>query len=257
MDMAPKILMFDIETAPNLSYVWGHWEQNVIRHEREWYLLCVGYRWLGGLGKAKCLSLPQWEEIYEKDPENDEALCRTVWELLDEADIVVGHNGDKFDIRKMNARFLRHRMPPPSPYKSLDTLKLARKYFALNSNRLSDLGEYLKVGSKAPTDGFETWAGCMRGDKKAWATMTKYCRQDVDLLVEVYDKLLPWAENHPNWNLYSTSGMIRCPRCGGEDLIKRGIRYAKSLMYQQWQCKGCQAYSRERRALPSDRPELL
>ena len=30
-----KVLFFDIETAPNLSYVWGQWQQDVIDHAQE------------------------------------------------------------------------------------------------------------------------------------------------------------------------------------------------------------------------------
>jgi DNA polymerase elongation subunit (family B) len=240
---SPRILFFDIETAPNLSYVWGHYQQDVIAHEREWYMLCFGYRWAEEK-RAKCIALTDYPKQYKQDPENDHEVVKALWELLDEADIVIGHNGDNFDIKRSNARFLKHGFPPPSPYKSIDTLKIARSAFKLNSNRLNDLGKYLGVGKKAPTSGFSTWAGCMRGDEKSWKTMIKYCAQDVDLLFDIYNVLRPWAKNHPNVTTYN--GLGGCPRCGHWELIRRGFKTTKTRRYVQYQCKQCNSYCSER-----------
>lgn len=248
--MGPEILFFDIETAPNLSYVWGHWEQNVIKHEREWYILCVSYRW-GVDGKTKVISLPDYDG-YEKDPEDDKALCQDLWDLLDRADIVIGHNGDRFDIRKSNARFILHGMTPPSHYRTVDTLKAARRFFMFNSNSLGALGQTLGLGSKADVGGFSTWAGCMRGDKKAWRQMTKYAKQDTDLLVAVYLRLRPWITNHPNFGVWSDRPC--CTKCGSEDLIRRGTRTTQVATYAQVQCKACGGYSRLRTAYKHTKP---
>ena len=158
-----KILYYDIETAPNLSYVWGHFEQNVIEHEREWYLLCVSYRWEHE-SKTQVCALVDFPDTYAKDPENDLHVAKKLWDLLDEADIVIAHNGDRFDMRKANARFVYHNLGPVSPVKQIDTLKTARRYFMFNSNKLDNLGKHLGVGAKVDTGGFTTWAGCMRGD---------------------------------------------------------------------------------------------
>ena len=126
-----KILYYDIETAPNLSYVWGHFEQNVIEHEREWYLLCVSYRWEHE-NKTQVCALVDFPDTYAKDPENDVHVAKKLWDLLDEADIVIAHNGDRFDMRKANARFVYHNLGPVSPVKQIDTLKSARRYFMFN-----------------------------------------------------------------------------------------------------------------------------
>jgi uncharacterized protein YprB with RNaseH-like and TPR domain len=117
-----KILYYDIETAPNLSYVWGQYEQNVIDHEREWYILCVSYRWEGE-NKTHVCSLVDFPDAYKKDPENDYHVVKKMWDLIDEADIVIAHNGDRFDMRKANARFVYHGLGPTSPTKQIDTLK--------------------------------------------------------------------------------------------------------------------------------------
>ena len=249
-----NILYYDIETAPNLSYVWGQYEQNVIDHDREWYMLCVSYRWENEKKTHVC-SLVDFPDSYKQDPENDLHVVKKLHELFNKADIVIAHNGDRFDMRKANARFVAHGLGPVSPVRQVDTLKVARKYFMFNSNKLDHLGNYLGVGRKVSTGGFETWAGCMRGDKKAWRTMIKYARQDVALLIDVYMKLRPWMTNHPNLNVYT--GGASCPTCGSDNLQKRGKRTTQSATYQTHQCNDCKSYSRTRLAEKIERPEIV
>lgn len=250
-----KVLYYDIETAPNLSYVWGHYEQDVIDHNREWYLLCISYRWEGEKTTKVC-ALTDFPDTYKKDPENDIHVAQKLWELLDEADIVIAHNGDKFDMRKANARFAYHQLGPVSPVKSIDTLKIAKRYFMFNSNRLNDLGKHLGIGTKEDTNGFKTWAGCMRGDAKAWKTMVRYAKKDVDLLREIYLRLRPWMTNHPNLNVYD--GGDGCPTCGSHNMQRRGQRYTQVAVYQQWQCNDCRSWSRTRLAdSTQDKPNIV
>lgn len=249
-----KILYYDIETAPNLSYVWGQFEQNVIDHEREWYMLCVSYRWEHEKRTRVC-SMVDFPDAYGKDLENDFHVVKKLWNLFNEADIVVAHNGDRFDMRKANARFVAHGLGPASPVKQVDTLKVARRYFMFNSNKLDNLGKHLGVGRKVDTGGFETWAGCMRGDMKSWKLMTKYAKQDVDLLRDVYLKLRPWMTNHPNLNVYD--GGADCPTCGSDNLQKRGQRYTQVATYQQYYCNDCGSWSRSRLMEEVERPEIV
>lgn len=249
-----KVLYFDIETAPNLSYVWGHYEQNVIQHEREWYMLCISYRWEGEK-KVHVTALPDFPDTYKKDPENDYHVVKKLWELLDEADVAIAHNGDKFDIRKANARFVAHGLGPTSPLKTVDTLKVARKYFMFNSNHLNDLGRHLGIGVKEETGGFKTWAGCMRGDKKSWDIMKKYAKKDIDLLRDVYLKLRAWMTNHPNLNVYSDHD--GCPTCGSVNMQRRGYRYTQVSAYQQWVCNDCGSWSRTRMAEREVKPGIV
>ena len=239
-----KVLFYDIETAPNLAYVWGHYDQNVVRQYREWYVLCFSYKW-EGQKSTKVVSLPDFPEIYAANPENDLAVVGALWKLFDEADIVVAHNGDRFDMRKANARFVYHGLTPPAMPLQVDTLKVARRYFMFNSNKLGDLGEHLGLGNKEATGGFELWAGCMRGDEKAWRIMKKYAKQDVDLLQDVYEQLRPWMTNHPNRALIDGRPHA-CPSCGHDELIRRGNRSTKVAQYVQYQCKKCGSYCRER-----------
>jgi len=249
-----KVLFYDIETAPNLAYVWGQYDQNVIEQHREWYMMCFSYKW-EGQKTTKVVALPDFE-LYATEPENDREVAKALWELFDEADIVIAHNGDKFDMRKANARFIAHHMTPPTPVHQVDTLKVARKYFMFNSNKLGDLGEHLGLGNKEATGGFGLWKGCMLGDEKSWRTMKKYARQDVDLLSMVYHRLRPWMTNHPNRALFDGEP-DGCPTCGCPELIRRGFRSTKVAQYVQLQCKACGAYSRERVRSNATPPNLV
>ena len=128
-------------------------------------------KWYGE-NKIRCLGLNDYDD-YALDKDNDLDLTKTIHRLIDEADLTIAHNGDRFDTRKVHARFAIHGLNPPSPVRSIDTLKVARKYFAFTSNRLNDLGEVLGLGKKESTGGFQLWLDCMAGDARAWARMKK------------------------------------------------------------------------------------
>lgn len=239
--MAARILLLDIETAPSLGYAWAKWDTNIIEFTRDWYILCFGYKWLDETG-VTVKSLPEYKG-YKKSLHDDKALMADLWALLDEADIIVAHNGDSFDIKKINARFLVHGLTPPSTYKTVDTLKVARKYFRFESNKLNDLGKTLGVGAKLPHIGFALWKGCMDGDAAAWEVMTQYNAQDVSLLEEIYLRLRPWASTHPDVSLYGdTDGKPdspQCPNCGSHHIQRRGMAVARTRRYQRLNCQAC------------------
>jgi predicted RNA-binding Zn-ribbon protein involved in translation (DUF1610 family) len=238
----PKILLFDIETAPTLGYVWGLWDQNIGLNQikSNWYVLCWAAKWLGEK-KVMTASLPDFP-IYKRQPENDRDVMKALWKLLDEADIVIGQNGDAFDIKKSNARFILHGMNPPSPYKTVDTLKVAKKYFKFESNKLDHLGEIFGLGKKLKTGGFDLWVEVMRGDMKAWKTMVDYNIGDVKLLEGVYLKMRPWMTNHPNFNLYQDT-LYNCPNCGSQSVQKRGFSRTRTTYQRRYHCQGCGAWS--------------
>ena len=249
-----KILFYDIETAPNLSYVWGHYQQDVIAHEREWYMLCFAWRW-GHQKRVNACALPDFKKAYAEDPENDYHVVKKLHELFDEADVIVAHNGDAFDYKKANARFVKHGLGPASPVSSVDTLKVARKYFKFTTNHFNSLGKFLDIGVKTDTGGFKTWAGCMRGDPKSWKIMVKYNKQDINLLYDVYLALRPWMTNHPNTNMYTEHD--GCPTCGSNRMMRRGYKVTKTMRYVQMQCQSCRGYSRLRIADKGNSPEII
>lgn len=245
---APRILIYDIETTPILGYVWSMYEANVLGDPVEpSHQLCYSYRWYGE-EEVHVVSQRQFGRSWRRNMRDDRQLITSLWKLFNEADIIVAHNGDQFDQKKSQARMLVHGLSKPSPYFQVDTLKIARKNFKLESNRLDAVGKVLGCGQKLSTGGFGLWTGCMSGDEDAWDTMEAYNVQDVQLLTEVYETLLMggWIDNHPS--LSNISGRPEaCPKCGQEGRMqKRGIRYTKTTTYQQYQCGHCSSYSRER-----------
>lgn len=231
----PRVLLYDLETAPNLGWTWGKWEQNVIDFKASWYLLSFAYKWQGE-ARVKTCALPDYAS-FKKDKENDAGLVKELWKLFDEADVIIAHNGDRFDAKKANARFIKHGLAPPSPYKSVDTLKIARNKFAFTSNKLDDLGAYMGVGRKLAHTGFHLWKGCMDGDPASWKKMRQYNARDVELLERVYLKLRAWSPTHPNLTAYSEKP--GCPVCQSESVQRRGWNIARTRKTPRFQCREC------------------
>lgn len=190
--------------------------------------------------KIRAYALPDYQG-YKKDKENDLALVKELHRMLDEADIVVAHNGDSFDIKKANARFAIHGLTPPSPYKTIDTLKIARAKFKFGSNKLTDLGQYLGIGGKLPHTGAHLWFSAMEGDEAAWNLMRRYNKRDVELLVKVYEKLKPWATNLPNMNLYG-GNPGDCPTCQSDHVQRRGTLVKLNTTRYRFHCQECGAW---------------
>ena len=233
-----KILLLDIETAPNIGYSWGKYEQNIPEFLQESYMLSFSAKWLNNK-KTLVYGLPDFPG-YEKNKTCDKSLCQKLWELIDEADIIIAHNGDRFDLRKINSRFTINGFRPPSPYKTIDTLKVAKKYFGFNSNKLNDLGKTLGLGKKVDTGGFQLWLQCMSGDRNAWRKMKNYNKMDTILLEKIYLRLRPWITNHPN---IVTTSCYKCNSCGSQNIQLRGYNYSKMGRAQRWQCKNCYSWS--------------
>ncbi len=232
----PKILFLDIETAPIVMATWTLFEANAVYVLRDTYIIAVGYRWLGDK-RAQCKILPDFPR-YKKKRHCDKALMGFIWNLLDEADIVVAHNGDRFDIKKINSRLWVHGHRRPSPYKTIDTLKWARGSFKLDSNKLDNIVRYKGLGRKLANTGAALWHGCCElGEPKSWATMREYCAHDTDLLSPVYHDMKGWAPNHPNLNLYT--GGTGCPTCQSKNVARRGLNYGKSIVRQRMLCGDC------------------
>ncbi len=228
--MKPKVYLIDIETSPNLGYTWGKYEQNILRFKKEWELLSFAYKELGKQ-PTHCSARPDYKD------KTDRALVLAAWEVLNEADIIIGHNVDKFDNRKLRAKFVEHGLVPPKTYKTIDTLKIARSQFAFNANSLNDLAFTLKLGSKMKTGGIDLWFACMDGDKKAWAKMVAYNKQDVVLLEKVYDRLKSWYPSHPNLALYEDRP--GCPVCASSKVQRRGVQVLKFRKVARHQCQDC------------------
>jgi len=237
-----KILILDIETSYIVGAVWGVYEQNVVSVLQDQYILGVGYAW-NHLEGVHWKGLPDFP-LYKKDKKSDKALVAHIVSLLDEADVVVAHNGIQFDIRKINGRILYHNIAQPSHYNVLDTKRIATQ-FGYHSRKLDELSRMLFGERKIKHDGIEMWTSCMADTyhEKAWKDMGKYCKQDVVLLKKLYDRMLGWTKNHPNWNIFRENGTNSCPKCGSGFLQKRGVKYSSLRKYQTYFCTSCRGWS--------------
>ena len=232
-----KILLLDIETAPNLVHVWGLWQQNVGLPQiiAAGYVMCWSAKWLGE-------DEVMFDSIHNSKPRK---MLKGIHSLLDQADAVVHYNGKKFDIPTLNKEFLLYGFMPPAPYKQIDLLSVARTQFRFPSNKLDYVAQALKIGRKTKHAGHELWIRCLNWEDTAWKEMEEYNRNDVVLLEQVYFKLLPWIKHHPNQNLYSAEELI-CPTCGGHHHQRRGLAYTTTCTYQRFQCTECGSWFRER-----------
>lgn len=235
-----KILIFDIETTPLISYTWGIWEQDVIKVKQGWYMLSFSYKWLGEK-KTHVLSLPDYK-LYKTDKQSDLELVKDLWRLFDLMDIAVAHNGASFDVKKANARFLTHKMKPPSPYKIVDTKIVAKNVAKFDSNKLDDLGFELVGEQKFKHSGFSLWLRCMsdKYDKKAWDEMCHYNKQDVVLLEKIYLVLRGWMTTHPvvYWGQSEAGASVHCHVCDGKVQF-RGTARTKTQLKRRYVCIEC------------------
>lgn len=249
----PRILIYDIETSPIVSWNWGIYDQNAIEVIQDWQIICFAYKWLG---EKKTTFIAQWDYKGHKDGWenlNDKQVVEYLHNLFNQADIVVAHNGDQFDQKKVQARMMVHGMSPPSPYKQIDTKKLAKRPAAHTSNKLTDLGKAFNLGVKEQTGGFATWKGCMSGDEKARKIMKKYNIQDVELLEKLYLYLRPWATNHPHMG-YLAGRPDACRNCGGTHIQSKGVQRNNTNEYRRFKCMDCGAPLRGRLAEKSEKP---
>lgn len=226
-----KILHLDIETAPNRVYCWGLWDQNIGLNQIEevGYTICWSAKW-DGERKIHFSSLQN---------QTKENMIEKIHSLLEEADAVVHYNGTKFDIPTLNREFIVLGLDPPSPYKEIDLLRVARSRFKFPSNKLDFVAQALGLGSKKKHMGMSLWKGCMSNDVASWKTMEAYNKQDVRLLERVYKKMLPWIKTHPNYGLYVDTDRPVCKNCGSGKVIKKGTEYTQVGKYQRYKCGNC------------------
>lgn len=243
---SPKILLIDIETAPIMAFCWGLWQNDVALNQihRDWFILSWSAKWLDTPDK----DIMYMDSRKSKNIEDDKALLQGVWKLLDKADVVIGQNSKSFDIKKLNARFIQQGFKPPSSYKQIDTLELAKKHFGFTSNKLEYLSDRLcskyKKLKHEKFPGFAMWAECLKGNQEAWREMERYNKIDVLALQELYHKLEPWA-NTVNFNLYTEDVVNKCS-CGSENMQKYGFAYTGTSKFQRYQCVKCGKETRGR-----------
>ena len=251
----PNILILDLETAPIKAYVWRLWKENISLDQisSDWFMLTWSAKWLYS---ADVMSDRLTSE--EAIAEDDSRIIRSLWELLNKADIVIAHNGVSFDVPKANARFIKWGLPPTRPYQQVDTRIIASKQFGFSSNKLEALARMFGIPGKFDTD-FNLWVGCINGDEESLNYMETYNRQDVIVLEEVYLRMRSWIKGHVNLNLYSDGKSPVCPNCGSKNLHQDGgYYYTPAGRYKTLRCE-CGAVSRERSSdlTPDERKNIV
>lgn len=247
----PRVLLLDVETAPIMGYVWSIWEQNVGLNQivSDWHLLSWAAKWLD----EPAAKIMYMDQRHAKNIEDDKKILAGIWDLIDEADIVITQNGVSFDMKKLNARFILQGFSPPSNYKNIDTKLIASKKFAFTSNKLEYMADKLCVKYKKlkhkKFEGFTLWSECLKGNKEAWAEMEKYNKYDVLVLEELYHILQPW-DGVINFNTYRDGDDVVC-QCGCKDFEKRGFSYTGTGKFQRLRCANCGAWTREKKNLLS------
>ncbi|AMR57362.1 putative exonuclease [Pseudomonas phage vB_PsyM_KIL3b] len=200
--VGPKILFIDIETKPILAQVWRLWDQNVGLNqiEQDWSILSFCAKWKG------CEDVVYMDLKDQDDFEDDSTLLDSLWRLLNEADFVVGQNSKRFDVKKINARFILNGMPKPSTFRQIDTMEIAKRQFGFTSNKLAYMTDKLctvyKKLDHQKFSGHSLWAECLKGNPEAWAEMKEYNIYDVLSLEELYDILSSWDDKLPNFDVY-------------------------------------------------------
>ena len=243
---APKILMFDLECSPSRGYFYDYKkEYNIIEIDQHTYMLSIAWKWKGE-ETIHCKALPDFP-LYKRDKHDDYELVKFLHGLISQAAFVIGHNGDSFDIKYANTRFLKHRLGPPEPYKTRDTLKLSRKFSHQPTHRLDALAKFHGIGQKLPHTGKHLWFACMSSkyDAAAWRLMKRYNKHDVYLLDKIHDLYAPW-DTGPSDNLIHRTAAV-CPKigCGSTRRWRQGRRYVKGGFKYQYQCLNCMGWYTE------------
>jgi len=237
MSFERKRLFADIETSPNIGMFWSAgWKLNIGYENiiKERAIICICYKWEHE---------NEWHWLTWNRDQCDRKMLKQFVAIMDEADEIVGHNGDKFDWAWVRTRALYHDIPMKPKYQTIDTLKIARSKFRFNSNRLDYLAKFLGVGQKKETT-YGLWKDILLNKcKKSMAYMVDYCGEDVLVLEKVFNKMKNHIEPKLNYAALYESNKTGCPECGSEDLAANGTRATLTgIIKRQFKCRGCGKY---------------
>lgn len=237
----PKVLVFDLETSPELGYVWGRFKQFLapVQVEQRSYLLTWSAKWLGE-DEVMADAIPNYRKTETKYGEQDDLeVVTSIWHLLDECDVAIAHNGNRFDFPYLNSRFVYHGLGMPSPFKQVDTCRIAKKHFRFAANSLKELGIFLGIETPKLDTTFQLWIDCMHGKAEAWNYMLEYNVFDVKLLEEVYYRLRHYDKSAPNFALYYDDEEVRDPVTGSTDVETLSkLSYTASSAFTSYRSKG-------------------
>jgi len=265
---SPNVLVFDIETLPIIGTFWSTGKQyigidNIIE---DWVVLSWSAKRLfenkieGDILKVGEIKR-RLASVINPNPEPhnaDERIVRRMWKLMDEADAVITQNGNKFDIKKLNARFIHYGLPPYRPFHKIDTLEAANAAFGTSSHKLDYMTKFLSLPRKLPTD-YALWLGCTYGDGASLQKMYDYSLNDTWILEDYYARIRAWIPKHPNFSAYThkhvdlDAGEVACPVCRHvitESAISDTYRTPVGNTYDEFRCPHCGTIGRRSKKRP-------
>jgi len=248
----PKILFYDIETCMGYAEIPFYQLKQYSKYinpnlvKRPVSMICAAWKW-DHQNFVTSTSVLKDPERFEADPYDDYHVVKFLHQVISEADVVVAHNGDNFDWKMLNWRCAVHGLEPPKPPVKIDTLKMARKEFKAESKSLRYLAKHLGVEDKGESP---DWNKISMGCPEEIAYAEKYCRQDIKTLIGVYERIRPFASNHPNLNpMLDGVHHNTCSRCGSDKIKKNGYKHTRAGKYQAYKCNDCGSHSQGKKNL--------
>jgi len=246
-EVAPVITIFDIETLGIIASVWNVWNVNInpVDIIKDWSLLSMSWKQLGG-DKVHNAVLTS-EQAIDRD---DKELTIQAWAVLDESDVVITYNGNKFDIRKLNAKFIEYGLGQPSPYKKIDLYQAVKKQFANTYNRMDYVNKIIGIDRKLEHQGKQLWMDCDNGVQEALDKMAAYNDVDVEITEQLYLSIIDWIPNHPNMALYYSDEEPMCHKCASIDVtLSEHKHYTSASVFDVYVCPHCNSYSRHKKRI--------
>ena len=250
--MSARVLVIDIETTRAVVETFSLWPKyigidRVVRPSR---ILCWAATWRGS---DQMIFKSSWKD---DDEESYRKMIKAAWNLFDEADFICTYNGDKFDLQWLQAEFGRLEMGPPSPYRSIDLIKTAKRHFkqGLMSLKLDWQAKQWLGDSKVSHSEYDLWDRLRYGNREqrreAARVMRSYCEHDTRLTAQLLERYLPWiGENFALYEDHADDGALRCVKCDSENVQRRGTFPTKTCMYPRWRCNDCGSWSKGRKML--------
>ena len=239
----PNVLILDIETSLMSFHAWSPGQQYLGPSQiiQDWHVISWAVKWLFEPDTYSDVITPE-----EAAAHDDKRVIESVWDFLDMADIIIIHNA-RFDVRKLNARFIYYDMPPPSPYRVVCTLRAMRKEAQFSSNKQDELTKKMGLRPKVEHEGYDLWVKCFNADPEALLTMEEYNKGDILSLEELYVRIRPYIKSHPNMNLFVEGDGECCPNCGNKKISWMDKFYITSVnKYSCFRCDHCGAIGRSR-----------
>jgi transposase-like protein len=244
--IAPKIILFDIETHVKKAWLFRHGDQYVqpSSFERtENTMICWSAKYLGSdevLGDCQTS-----REAKNKDHSR---ITKSLWKILSDADITISHNGVSFDLPMINTFFVRERLGLPNKFRNIDTCMIARKTFRFESNKLDLLCKELGLKSGKMETTIDLWKECFDGEQKSLDYMYEYNQMDSKILEDLYNVFLPYIPKFPNMGVWGDVSEPVCPYCHGVNFKHKGYFYTPNGKFESFRCE-CQAIFRSKENL--------